>query len=285
MQKILKDIQTVLKSVGLYTGAIDGLIGYGSYGAILKLSAETSRHKQVAREIQKLLIQAKTYFHEVDGSFGPQSITAFNGLIPAPDITEQQLKSIYKNIQPGFATYINQYKDRFNLKNKADVCAFLANTIHESNGFKSLRENMNYSAPRLMQVFPKYFKSMAYAKTIQSGGAIAIADVVYGGRMGNNRNGDGYKYRGGGLMHLTGSDNYKLADIGIGANGKLHQNPEIIMQPEYAVLTAFWFWQKNMCSRPANQGDFNKVCTIINGGTNGLDDRIQLHKKCWNTIA
>lgn len=284
MKEALKDIQNILKSINLYKGSIDGLIGSQTYLAITELRKYKGQ-KQPLREIQKILADRRVYFGEIDGIFGNGSISAFNHLIPVPTLTDALLKKIYKNCAVGFAEQINLSAATFHIKTKADLCAFLANIIHESGGFTSLRENMNYSAIRLVEVFKmKYFPSLAYAQQIAKKGPIAIADVVYGGRMGNNRNGDGYDFRGGGLIHLTGRKNYTLASIGIGEGDALVKDPSLITQPKFAVKTALWFWQSNLCSRQANWGNFDKACEIVNGGTNGLKERQNLHVKAWNTL-
>lgn len=285
MKEALKDIQKVLKAIGLYSGAIDGLIGYKTYNAVLMLNESKKATKQQKRDIQQILANNRVYFGEIDGIFEKGSKSAFNQLIPAPKITDDLLKKIQKNCALFFADEINKYAENYHIKTKADLCAFIANIIHESNGFNSLRENMNYSAIRLTEVFPKYFKSLASARSIVAQGQIAIADVVYGGRMGNGENnGDGFKYRGGGLMHLTGKRNYTLASIGTGVENLLVNHPELIVQPEHAIKTAMWFWKNNRCNGHANTGEFDHVCRVVNGGNNGIDNRRQLHQKAWNVL-
>lgn len=284
MNAELKQIQATLKTIGLYTGAIDGLIGNKTYSAFIKLK-EYEGSKQPLREIQTILATARVYFGAIDGIIGNGSISAFNHLMPAPKVTDELLKKIYKNCASGFADYINQNIATYHIKTKADLCAFLANNIHESGGFTKLRENMNYSPKRLLEVFPKYFKNLASATAIANRGPVAIANTVYGGRMGNNpKTDDGFNYRGGGTIHLTGADNYRLCSVGIGVGTKLFDNPDLIVQPEFAMKSALWFWERNQCSRFANFGDFERVCRIINGGTNGLAERIALNAKAWDVL-
>ena len=284
IKEILKDIQRILKTTGLYTGMIDGVFGWNSYNAVIQLSKAKGKNKQAIKELQQILADQRVYFGAIDGDFGGGSLSALNNLMPAPKITDAQLQAVYKNCDTGFASFINQHAAAFKIQTKADLFAFLANNIHESGGFKNLRENMNYSAPRLLTVFPKYFKNLATAQATVSAGVVAIADIVYGGRMGNGRNnGDGFKYRGGGTIHLTGKENYTLCSIGIGLK-ELVDDPDLITKPEHAVKSALWFWQRNLCSRHATQGDFERACIVVNGGTNGLKERHALHQKLWNTI-
>lgn len=285
MKEVLKNVQRILKTTGLYAGTIDGVIGWNSYNAVIQLSEGKGKNKQAIKEIQQILADQRVYFGAIDGDFGSGSMTAFNQLLPAPKITDAMLKTIYKGCAAGFANSINQHAAAFGITTKADLFAFLANNIHESSGFTKLRESMNYKAPRLLEVFEKYFKNLAAAQAAVNGGAVVIADIVYGGRMGNGRgNGDGFKYRGGGCIHLTGRENYTRCDKDLGLNQALVNDPDLIIKPEYAIKTALWFWQKNKCSRHANNGDFKEVCTVVNGGHNGLTERINLHTKLWNSI-
>lgn len=295
MKEVLKSIQHGLSSLGFYTGAIDGVFGWGSYSALLRvLNARnnkadyafirTVKAKNIIKDMQKILAENRVYFGEIDGVFGGGSMSAFNHLIPAPKITDAQLKLIYKNCASGFASHINANSEAYKIKTKADLCAFLANNIHESSGFRSLRENMNYKPERLLEVFPKYFKSLSSAKETVAKGQVAICDAVYGGRMGNVKGTrDGYDFRGGGTIHLTGRENYTLCSIGINVP-ELVKTPDMITQPSIAMKSAMWFWMRNGCSGHANKGNADRTYPIVNGGTNGLKERIDLHAKAWKYI-
>ena len=288
VKQSLKEIQEILLEHGFYNGAIDGFFGFKSYQSILSLflkaQKQTSKHKNAALEIQKVLVKHRLYFGALDGIFGQNSIASLNSMLPAPTITEDNLKKIYPKCASGFAEPINQYAAIYQVKTKADLCAFIANILHESGGFKHLRENVNYSAQRLVQVFPNRFKTLSEAQAIVSRGTTAVCDVIYGGRMGNGlNNGDRYKFRGGGLIHLTGKNNYELCSIAI-KMPELMDDTNLITQPDIAVKSAFWFWQKNLCSRPVNYGDFERACIIVNGGKNGLAERHALHERAWNTL-
>ncbi|OTG87862.1 glycoside hydrolase family 19 protein [Acinetobacter sp. ANC 3813] len=281
----LKEIQKILKTAGLYGGAIDGQIGWISYSAVLDLKEKTKQFKKQAREIQGILAEQRVYFGAIDGDFGGGSMSGFNSLLPAPQLTDEMLKRLHSKAVSGFAVMINAAVATYHVKTKADLCGFLANVLHESSGFSELRENMNYRAERLLKVFPKYFKTAQSAQAIAARGPAAIANTVYGGRMGNSKdNDDGFNYRGGGPMHLTGRDNYKLCSIGIGAGDTLLKSPELIVKPEYSVKSALWFWSRNSCSGAVNKGDFNQSCVIVNGGKNGLEERQALFKKAWSVL-
>lgn len=98
---------------------------------------------------------------------------------------------------------------------------------------------------------------------------MAIANLVYGSRMGNKAPGDGWKYRGRGPMQLTGLDNYRACSTGLKLD--LVGQPELLEQDIHAMRSAGWFWQSRNCGKYA--ADIERVTLLINGGTNGLDDR------------
>lgn len=98
----------------------------------------------------------------------------------------------------------------------------------------------------------------------------------YEGRkdLGNTQPGDGFKYRGRGLIQLTGRANYQKASVAL--NVDLINHPELLGEPELACRSAGWFWKKNGCNELADEGDFEKLTRRINGGVNGLKDRQEL---------
>ena len=116
--------------------------------------------------------------------------------------------------------------------------------------------------------FPDLQTAMKYAHNPE-----AIANKVYGGRMGNGQEetGDGWKYHGRGLIQLTGKENYANCGSGIGVD--LLSNPNLLNTPEYAALSAGWFWNKKGLNSLADSGDYETMTKRINGGTLGLDDR------------
>lgn len=168
------------------------------------------------------------------------------------------------------------------------IAGFLSQTAHESAGFTALTENLNYSAETMAVVWPNRFAEKgADGKPIKENGknkpnkfALAlhrkpemIANVVYSSRMGNGsiESGDGWKYRGRGLKQLTGKDNYTRC--GNALNADLVNEPDLLLQPQYAALSAGWFWTANKCSDFADKGDIEGLTKRINGGLIGLADR------------
>lgn len=156
--------------------------------------------------------------------------------------------------------------------------AYLAQIAHESQGFLRLEESFAYRAKRLLEVFPKYFdevSAVAYA-----GNAKAIANRVYANRLGNGdeASGDGWKYRGRGLIQLTGRDNYRACGAALGID--LERFPDRLTDKANAALSSAWFWSVNGLNELADTHRFEQICRRINGGINGLVERRKLYDQC-----
>jgi putative chitinase len=159
---------------------------------------------------------------------------------------------------------------------------FFAQTHHETGAFKAFVENLNYSADGLQKTFKKYFptpaSASAYARNPEK-----IANKVYAGRMGNGPESseDGYRYRGRGALQLTGKDNYKAFSIYC-KRPDVMTNPDLVAT-ELAFESAMFFFERNglwaICDRGIGDATITAVTKKINGGTNGLDDRIVQTKK------
>ncbi|MGM3162712.1 glycoside hydrolase family 19 protein [Dickeya undicola] len=150
---------------------------------------------------------------------------------------------------------------------------FVAQIAHESNELRARVENLNYSAKGLRSVFGRYFTTDEMAAQCERKPE-SIANIVYANRLGNGatETGDGWKYRGRGLIQLTGRDNYHICGSAIGQD--LVTNPDLISQnPSVSVAAAIWFWKKNGLNALADQDDINGITRRINGGLNGLADR------------
>jgi putative chitinase len=164
---------------------------------------------------------------------------------------------------------------------KRQAC-FIGQCMHESGGFKFLRENLNYSAKALMATWPSRFPDMDMAEKYERQPS-KIADKVYSGRMGNTEDGDGAKYIGRGLIQLTGKDNYKSFGEAIGED--LVANPQLVEQPRYAALSAGWFWNKRKLNALADAMDIETMSKRINGGTIGMADRIAKINKVLDVLT
>jgi putative chitinase len=165
---------------------------------------------------------------------------------------------------------VARYYDMF--ENPKRVAAFLAQLAHESGGFNAVVENLNYSAKGLMTTFKKYFPTEALATQYQRKPEM-IANRVYANRMsnGDENSGDGFKFRGRGLIQLTGRANYTrfAQDLGI----SLEDTVAYLETPAGAVSSAGWFWDNNNLNGFCDRDDFVGLTKRINGGTIGLEDR------------
>lgn len=166
-------------------------------------------------------------------------------------------------------TLNNAFK-KYSVIDKNEIAMFLAQTTHESNDYKRLEESFNYRPERLFQVFKKRVGSLEKAKELCSQGSEAIANFVYGGRLGNAKD-EGYKYRGRGIIQLTGKNNYKY--YGEKLNIDLVNSPDLAKEPNIAIEIALLFWKEKGCGLLARNGDVKGVTKLINGGYNGLEDR------------
>lgn len=152
------------------------------------------------------------------------------------------------------------------------IASFLAQCHHESGGFVWLTENLNYSAQGLLKVFPKYFatdsQAKAYAKQPDK-----IANYVYANRMGNGdeASGDGARYKGRGLIQLTGKDNYFWFAASLEMTPE--EASEYTQTFEGAAQSACWFWETNKLNRFADATDLRGMTKVINGGYKGMEDR------------
>lgn len=163
---------------------------------------------------------------------------------------------------------------------------FFAQTSHETGGFKAFSENLNYSASGLQGIFGKYFPGIleeSYARQPEK-----IANRVYASRMGNGEeaSGDGWKYRGRGALQLTGKANYEAFAKYLGTN-EVVTNPDLVAT-KYAFESAMFFFERNklweICDKGINDAAILALTKRINGGTNGLDDRLAKTKKYWEYV-
>ena len=163
--------------------------------------------------------------------------------------------------------------EEFSINNDQRKAMFLAQVMHESGKLTAVTENLNYKAASLDAVFPKYFKNAGRDANEYEHQPEKIANVVYSSRMGNGDedSGDGYKFRGRGLIQLTGKSNYQACSEGLGQD--LVDDPSYLETPEGACRSAAWFWDKNSLNDSADAGDILTNTKKINGGTIGLDDR------------
>ena len=173
------------------------------------------------------------------------------------EITEDILRRIYpestsKN-RAKYVHYFNEYLSDYDITTRLRLCSYFAQIGHESGQLK-------------------------YSEEIASG-------VAYEGRkdLGNINTGDGIKFKGRGLIQLTGRSNYQF--ISKTYNVDFVNYPELLSTPEWAVKSSLWFWERNNLNSIADSGDFKKITKRINGGLNGYDDRLRLYELCEKTFS
>ena len=209
-----------------------------------------------------------------------------------PELTPRQITAIMPACPDAEAwtPALNSAMQRFEIATAERMAAFLAQLAHESGQMKRLAENLNYSAQRLMQVWPARFptlgKALQYERNPQK-----LANYVYAKRLGNGdeASGDGWNYRGRGLVQLTGRGNYRAAALGIGM--PLEEQPELLEQPAAAALSAAWFWKSHGLNELADDQnndddteDFKTITKRINGGTIGMKERMALWEKAKGVL-
>jgi putative chitinase len=183
-------------------------------------------------------------------------------------ITDRQLLQILPNARPVagiFLPAINRALACYKIDSRERQAAFLAQVGHESGHLRKLVENLNYSADALIRVWPARFDSALakeYARQPER-----IANIVYNARMGNILPGDGWRFRGRGLLQVTGRANYATAGTDLGL--PLEDQPHLLEQPEHAAMSAAWWWAKYGLNELADGGRFQDIGSMINTGRLG----------------
>ena len=183
-------------------------------------------------------------------------------------MNEQQLEELgieVKWCKPLIDTFI-----KYNISTTQRQAAFIGQCQHESNNFRTLEENLHYSADGLMRTWPSRFPSADVAQQYANNPE-KIANKVYAGKLGNNQENDGWTFHGRGLIQLTGRENYERCGEAIGVD--LINQPQLLVEPHYAAMSAGWFWNKAGLNALADSKDYDTMTKRINGGLNGLDDR------------
>jgi len=187
-------------------------------------------------------------------------------------VNADQLAKLH--IGPQWVDALNETFQRFGILTPRQQAAFIGQCGHECGNFRLLEENLNYRAATLMKLWPKRFPTLDIASEY-AGKPQKIANKVYASRMGNRdeASGDGYRFRGRGCIQLTGSSGYFHAGKALGVD--FWANPDLVSTPQYAALTAGWFWSTHNCNNLAEAADWLGLTKKINGGTIGYDDRVK----------
>jgi putative chitinase len=185
-----------------------------------------------------------------------------------------------------WADALNAAMSHFSINTPRRAAHFIAQLGHESAGFRRVVENLNYSAERLAAVWPARFAAGNLPNDLARSIARnpeAIANSAYGGRMGNDKQGDGWRYRGRGLIMLTGKDSYKQASDATGID--LIGHPDYLETTDIAAMVAGWYWSTKGLNSMADIDNLEGITRRINGGTIGMDDRRARYARAAKVLA
>jgi putative chitinase len=177
---------------------------------------------------------------------------------------------------------------KYGIDTQRRVAHFISQCAHESNNFRSLEENLNYSADALARVFPRYFGAgkrnpADYARQPEKIANYVYMDQFRTAKMGNVNEGDGWRFRGRGLKQLTGRDNYTRFGKSVGMTAE--QAAEYVATEKGAIESACWFWDTNKLNTIADTDDVVLMTKRINGGNIGLDDRQQRYTRAMQILG
>lgn len=206
-----------------------------------------------------------------------------------------------KQLAPGstnlasFVDPLNETMERFGIDDSTErEAAFIGQLIHESGGFRTLSENLNYASTALLALWPKRFTLTLANEFGRTGDHPAnqkmIANLAYCDRLGNGpvSSGDGWMFRGRGPIQITGKAHYQAAGKALGID--LASNPDLVLEPHTGCLVAGWFWDKGNSTGKslnihADAWNIDKISRVINGGDNGLAARRSLCEQALRIIV
>lgn len=179
--------------------------------------------------------------------------------------------------------HINAALARWQIDSPARMAAWIAQCSHESMRFSTLSENLRYLSPeQLCRVWPSRFPSIASTQGCIDN-PVELADRVYRGRMGNALPGDGFRFRGRGLLAITGRDSYTACAAALGID--CVTTPDMLLQPEHAAMGAAWWWSSRDLNDLADRRDFVRITRVINGGITGLTDRLAIYRQACQVLG
>jgi putative chitinase len=208
-------------------------------------------------------------------------------LVTLDDLTNV-LRDANEEVLAAFVDPLNACMPRFQIVTAARQAAFIAQAAHESSEFSDLDESLYYSnAERVNAIFKRNFDALdvdeAWGYLNQPE---RFANRVYANRLGNGdeASGDGWKYRGRGLFQITGKDNYAACGRGIGVD--LLARPELLLQPQYACLSAAWFFRTHGCNALADLHDIDAITRRVNGPAMlGREERFAYFDKAMEALG
>lgn len=207
-------------------------------------------------------------------------------------IDESRLLLILPNarlVAGAFVPVLDAALQDFAIDTPARIATFLAQVGHESAHLTRCVENLTYSAQRLAMVWPRRFRSADGSPTALAREVAyqpeRIANIVYAGRNGNGdeASGDGWRFRGRGLLQVTGRSNYR--SVGEGLEQPFVARPQLLAEPRWACRSAAWWWKRNGLNELADEGRFEDITRRINGGLNGQEERAQLRRRAQEVLG
>lgn len=288
----VQDVQQKLKDLGFDPNGVDGNFGPGTRAAVIAFQQSKGLQADgVVGPATLAALQAAAGQSTAAGSGASPGATANAGAgsnssaAGTGSASNLNLAALAGKVPQAVIDQIPETAAKFGITTNLRLAHFLAQCALESMNFTAVVENLNYSAQRLLQVFPKYFKNVdvnAYARNPQK-----IGSRVYANRMGNGdeASGDGFKYRGRGYIQLTGKNNYQSFTNHIGED--CVANPDLVAT-KYPLASAGFFFNSNniwaICDQGASDAVVTNVTKRVNGGTHGLADRLQNFKKFFAAL-
>jgi len=254
-----EEVKKIQSSLGL---TADGIFGSGTEEAVKQFQKQNNL--------------------DVDGLVGPSTLDM---LLEEPEAENINLSSLSGHVPDSVIEELPKTMETFKINTKLRLAHFLSQVAHESGNFKFIEENLNYSDKALLAVFGKYFDeelAEEYHRQPEK-----IANRVYANRMenGNEDSGEGWKFRGRGYIQLTGKHNYSLFNEYVDED--VIETPDTVSE-QYPLLSAGWFWFENGLNRVADTGSddevVKKITRRVNGGYNGLEDRLHHFKEFLGLI-
>ncbi|MDX6558681.1 MAG: putative chitinase [Blastocatellia bacterium] len=276
------NLQQKLKDLGFDPNGVDGNFGSGTRDALIAF--------QQSKGLQADGVAGPATFAALQSGDGsPEAVTTAGSAGSNAGTTAGgalNLAGLAGKVPDGVIAQIPDAAREFGITTNLRLAHFLAQCALESTNFTATVENLNYRAARLMEVFPKYFRGVdtaAYANNPQK-----IGSRVYANRMGNGdeASGDGFKFRGRGYIQLTGKNNYTSFSTFVGED--CVANPDLVATKYPLASAAFYFNSNNIwaiCDKGADDGTVTRVTKAVNGGTNGLAERIQNFKKFMQALT
>lgn len=264
------------------------LLGAACLLGAASVSAASPRTRALHADVQRIISDemADDALLEAEMEMEMETETEAESGVQNYSLTQAQLASaagLSSATAGQFLNAINSAAAKYGINSAKRMAGFLAQVGHESGGFTRMTENLSYSAAGLRSTFGKYFNA-AQAKSY-AGNPTKIGNRAYANRMGNGNeaSGDGFKYRGRGLIQITGKAMYQQCGSALGLN--LIANPDLLAQTSHAVMSAAWYWSSKGCNAAADRADINGMTRPINPALHNMADRRNRYTKAKSALG